>query len=273
MDHNLLESISKALKTLQKDQAALSNKLIKVTEVCRNKFAKVEREQADNHAYYEEKLEQNLKLNEDLKKHLEQIEKKNAHESIANEMKISDIAEKSSELEARFEAMDDTIEGLKREEDKHIADLCNIENEREKVSNQINFIDEALKEIKNQDIDDNETRKQCKYDRNGFCRQAENCLFSHADKTCEIYLETGVCWKLNCHQRHPKRCWYGSKCYRGESCRYLHQETTCYKCQQFSHTVYYCEFCQESFCSSCTVKQAHFEKLHSEDHKCENIHQ
>ena len=57
MDHHLLESISKALNKLQQDQTILSNKLIKVTEVCRNKFAKVDCDQAEKHALYENKLD------------------------------------------------------------------------------------------------------------------------------------------------------------------------------------------------------------------------
>ena len=100
-----------------------------------------------------------------------------------------------------------------------LDDVFNLESERGKVSNQINLIDEALEEIKEQNkkhiyvdtdpnkTDDNEYRKQCKYGRKGFCRQVKNCLFLHADTTGEIYLETGVCRKLNCHQRHPKTCW------------------------------------------------------------------
>ena len=95
--------------------------------------------------------------------------------------------------------------------------MSNLKSEREKVSNQINSNYEALEEIKEQNkkhihvnidenkADVNESRKQCKYDRKGFCRQAENCLFLHADTTCEIYLRTVVCWKLNCHKDILKR--------------------------------------------------------------------
>ena len=98
-----------------------------------------------------------------------------------------------------------------------LDDVFNLESERGKVSNQINLIDEALEEIIEQNkkhiyvdtdpnkTDDNESRKHCKYDRKGFCRQAENCLFLHADTTCEIYLRTVVCWKLNCHKDILKR--------------------------------------------------------------------
>ena len=57
MDHELLESISKALKKLQQEQTVLSNKLIKIAEVCKNKFAKVERDQAEKHLSFEKKLE------------------------------------------------------------------------------------------------------------------------------------------------------------------------------------------------------------------------
>ena len=53
MDQELLESISIALNKLQQDQKVLSNEIIKLTEVCRNKFNKVEREQAAKNAVYE----------------------------------------------------------------------------------------------------------------------------------------------------------------------------------------------------------------------------
>ena len=57
-----------------------------------------------------------------------------------NEMRISDIAEKNSAFEARFEAIDENIEGLKREEVKLLDDVYNPETERAKVSNQINIL-------------------------------------------------------------------------------------------------------------------------------------
>ena len=64
-------------------------------------------------AFYENKLDENLKLNEDLKNCLDKIEKKNAHDFVENKMRISDIAEKNSAFEARFEAIDGNIEGQK----------------------------------------------------------------------------------------------------------------------------------------------------------------
>jgi hypothetical protein len=84
MDHDLVKSISKALKKLQQEQTVLSNKLIKIAEVCKNKFANEEREQAEKHAYYENKLDDNLKLNEEP---LYKIEKKSVHDSVENELR------------------------------------------------------------------------------------------------------------------------------------------------------------------------------------------
>ena len=49
MDQELLESISNALKKLQQEKKVLSNKIIRIAEVCKNKFFKVEREQAEKH--------------------------------------------------------------------------------------------------------------------------------------------------------------------------------------------------------------------------------
>ena len=96
MDNDLLESISKALNKLQQDQSILSNKLIKVTEVCRKKFAKVEHDQNEKQAFYENKLDEHLKLNEDLKNCLNKV-------SVENEMRISDIArELGNKRECKF---------------------------------------------------------------------------------------------------------------------------------------------------------------------------
>ena len=179
----MLESISKALQKLQKEKTVLSNKLIKIAEVCKNKFLEVQLEQAEKHANHE----------------------------------------------ARFESINKDIENLKRDENKLSSDLFNLEAERTNLDNQILVIDKALKEIKEQidkehidddsddienDTNDDSSRKQCKFDRKGYCRQTNNCPFLHADKICEIYTRNGVCWKLNCNQRHPKLCWYGSRCFR-----------------------------------------------------------
>ena len=68
MDHELLESISKALQKLHQEQTILSNKLIKITEVCKNKFIKVEREQIEKRATHDTKFNNIIEEIEGLKK-------------------------------------------------------------------------------------------------------------------------------------------------------------------------------------------------------------
>ena len=68
MDHELLESISNALKKLQQEQKVISNKIIRIAEVCKNKFLKVEREQAEKHVAYESKANTQIEVIEVLKK-------------------------------------------------------------------------------------------------------------------------------------------------------------------------------------------------------------
>ena len=108
MDHDLLESISKALQKLHQEQTILSNKLIKITEVCKNKFIKVEREQIEKRATHDTKFNTLIEEIEGLKKeevrladdvtHLE-----TEHKHVAN--KISFIDETLEEMKAEIEAL------------------------------------------------------------------------------------------------------------------------------------------------------------------------
>ena len=133
----MLESIVQLVEKLQQDQKVLANKIIKLTEVCKNKFAKVE--------------------NENVKKNLMQQEK--------------------------CEALNEDIEGLKKEQVKLSDDVTHLEVERDHVNKKIDTIDDALETIKkeignlkgNIDEDNNveksneDEKKQCKYDRKGYC--------------------------------------------------------------------------------------------------------
>ena len=108
-------------------------------------------------------------------------------------------------------------------------------------------------------------KKQCKYDRKGYCRESENCAFLHSESVCDLYLQTGICWRQTCRVRHPKVCRYGDKCYRGSDCRYLHLTSPCGKCQTFSRNCYHCEFCMKSFCQNCTVEKAQAKNIYDEE--------
>ena len=106
------------------------------------------------------------------------------------------------------------------------------------------------------------------------------CFF-HSEETCRDYIKNGICTKISCRKRHPRQCRYflGSICRRGETCKYLHynRETTdqCKRCEKSCQNIYYCEFCSKSFCSNCTVKEAHVNNIYHYDQdliKCSSIH-
>ena len=235
MDRDLLESISVALQNLQKEQKVLSNKLIKVAEVCKNKFIKVE-----------------TRIND--------FEKERFSKFAIIDKKLDNHSE--------------DIEVLKKDEVKLSDDVSKLEAEREQVANKILEIDETLEEIKNKievskmrtddenfEMESDEKRKPCKYNSRGRCKEQDNCHFFHAETVCKVFKATGVCWKYNCRQRHPKTCWFGNRCFRGKSCSYLHHSSPCDRCEQLCDKRFYCEFCKDSFCDRCTAKDAHLNNI------------
>ena len=172
-------------------------------------------------------------------------------------------------LEQKFATVENNIEEFRKEKERICDDVCKIETERDLINKKIEVIDKTLERIDqkidaNKKIDEAEelNRKRCRYDNLGFCRQAEGCPFLHANEICDIYLETGSCWRKVCHKRHPRVCRYGSRCYRGKSCRYLHFNDSCDRCNEFSQKVYFCEFCSKNFCEHCTTEKAHIENIY-----------
>ena len=246
MDQELLESISNALKKLQQEQKVLSNKILRIAEVCKNKFIKVEREQAEKHATYESRANKQIEEIENLKReevklsddvtHLE-----TEHEHVTN--KISLIDDTLEEMKVEIRALKKTVDEQKVDKTEENTDL----------------------------------RKQCKFDNKGYCRESKNCEFFHSNSICQVYIQNGTCWKQHCRERHPKVCRYEDKCFRGKLCRYFHRSLTCDRCDHFSCNLYYCEFCTKSFCQNCTVEQAHNKNVYEDENleypKCESIHQ
>ena len=123
--------------------------------------------------------------------------------------------------------------------------------------------------------------KQCRFDRVGFCYKGKDeCEFLHVEETCEIYLENGYCNKVKCVKRHPRKCFYYERgyCRNEEDCRYLQRTTKptrqCEKCKKTSILTYYCELCEESYCSQCTVREAHDKDLNKSKIlvECKNVH-
>ena len=237
-----------------------------------------------------------LELSNTFKISIARLELKFDEKCASYEIRIEELEkEKSNKLniiDAKLENISDDIEGLKRDEVKLSDEVSNLEAERNHVYKTINLIDETLQEIKikfeefKKQKDDekikleNENkniRKPCKFNNKGYCRGKENFQFYHSERVCKIYEATGTCWKQSCRQRHPKICWYSKKCFRGESCRYLHYTSQCNRCEQMSCKTYHCEFCENSFCDKCIVEKAHinniYENENNEDAKCEHIHQ
>ena len=82
------------------------------------------------------------------------------------------------------------------------------------IADRIKVIDEALEaintnidELKNKPVEIDVTdvkeekendKKQCRYDKQGYCREKNRCPFYHADSVCAIYLSNGICWKRGC---------------------------------------------------------------------------
>ena len=145
---------------------------------------------------------------------------------------------------------------LKKQENKLSEDVSKLETEKSQVLKKINLIDSNLEAIKgkietekvNHDVENpnvdtelnDDVRKQCKFNRRGYCRQQNDCEFFHSNKICEIYLDKGTCWKQDCRLRHPKPCRYGNWCFRGKSCLYLHSTSSCDRCENFSRNLYFC---------------------------------
>ena len=255
MDEDMLKYIVEAVKQLQKDQRAHSYKLVKVTDVCRNKFKEVKFE-------FNEK---NKEVEDEFKK---------VYNTLDN-------------LEIN---VDERVANLKEEETKLSENVSILEVEREVIAVKIHSIDKALIELneniielknKPENEDTTETKeldkKQCKFYKQGYCREKESCPFYHSDQNCSVYLSNGICWKRGCRERHPKPCRYNINCFRGKSCRYFHDNVPCDRCDTFSHNLYYCEICKKSYCQNCTVKEAHtrniYENVDQSEVKCEHLHQ
>ena len=67
---------------------------------------------------------------------------------------------------------------------------------------------------------------RCKFVNTGYCREGENYKFIQPKEICQRYLTSGKCLSFrSCLNRHPGECcyWKQGKCFRGDSCAYLHQ--------------------------------------------------
>ena len=158
--------------------------------------------------------------------------------------------------------------------------LTKLDENIERTNHEIEESLRKIAELSENKMDDE--IKQCVFDRKGYCKEEGNCKYFHSDETCIDFVNTGVCIKEQCRKRHPRRCRYDQRsvCFRGESCRYLHGQRrkteNCNRCESESLIRYFCEFCSKSFCSSCTIKEAHKSNIYNLETNsvgCSNIHQ
>ena len=231
MGQEKLDTIVETMKRFEKNQKNMEKRITKLTEICRDRFKKVEKEFNDKYQAQEKKLvahdEEVLNLKNEEVKISDNISVLEAeHDVIADRIKVIDDA---------LEAMNTNIDELKNKLD----------------------VTDVRKETEND-------KKQCRFDNLGYCRENNDCPFYHADSICTVYLSNGICWKRECRDRHPKLCRYYDECFRGSSCRYLHRSHACQRCKTFSVTSYFCEFCTQSFCQQCTIEKAHLENIYDD---------
>ena len=223
-----------------------------------------------------------IKLSDDFKDTIEQME-------INNNERFEKLEKNENDKSA---AVVTILESVRVELDNHNDAIANLENEKtlldtlieqidENIDNLSQKIDESIKKIKLIKEEEIET-KRCVYDRYGYCKEKTNCMFFHSEETCMKYIKNGICTKIRCQKRHPRQCRYflESIFKRGESCKYLHhykRDTSdqCNRCEKTCQNIYYCEFCSKSFCSNCTVREAHVNNIYNYDKdliKCSSIH-
>ena len=69
--------------------------------------------------------------------------------------------------------------------------------------------------------------KSCKFFKTGFCRNKENCKYSHNIKHSEDWVKKeDNCTVKQCQNRHVKRCIYHTmgKCRFGKHCQFIHRK-------------------------------------------------
>ena len=261
--------ISESIENLKREKKIIARKVLEFTQAFKNTIAKMEKKYEERFACYEAKL---LELESEKFENLEsrvcrcEVEMKNA----------TSIVEKCADGVSKLEQEVDNTNELIKKIDKNLAELD------AKIIDSTNII-EKLKKSSISETKDEEV-KQCIFDRTGFCREKDQCMFLHTDEVCEIFLGNQICWKKKCIKRHPKVCRYFKRgvC-RRDGCRYLHYDvvqdniakSACDRCEKVHHQSYFCEFCCKKFCANCTVEEAHVANIYEnkkENPSCSDIH-
>ena len=142
----MIKSIIESVEKFQKEQRNLYAKLAKITDVCRTKFKNLEQEHVKKNEAYENKFMSVAEDLENLRK--EQIK-------LSDDVTILE-AERDNVTE-KFNIVDENFNKVKKEIEDRVHDIVNIVNESGKDSNE-------------------KDRKQCKFDRKGYCRETEKPL-------------------------------------------------------------------------------------------------
>ena len=261
MDETKLEKVCNAVRILIKDQKVQSNKMKEM----------------------EKKLEAN-------QKYICKLEK--------------DLNAEKKETDKRFDCVIERFDTLDKVVEEHTDGIDEIEEKVVDLKNKLTHINESLEKINNEiavleskknaeklkvtlecDIDDGqkdkEEIKQCRFDRVGFCYKGkDNCAFLHVEETCDFYLQHGYCNKASCIRRHPRECYFYRRgfCGRKSDCSYLHkprkESRQCDRCNQETNMTYYCELCDKSYCSQCTIREAHIKDPNDSKilAECQNVH-
>ena len=228
---------------------------------------------------------QSTKISE-LEKKLELSDKRTKKLEKALDDEKDQIDKRFDNVIERFDDCNDTIVD-------HIDSIVILESKSSELTSQIGDLNNAIKKV-DAEIKEIENKKQsevpkeycenevkeCKFNKFGYCfKGEEKCEFYHSSNTCKMYLESGLCNRIGCRERHPRPCYYYQQgyCKRREDCKYLHLKNTtvntCKNCEAESCQIYFCEFCLNSYCCHCTVKEAHSENVYDyEDVGCKNIH-
>ena len=141
---------------------------------------------------------------------------------------------------AEILGMKSRIETLERQDiNKNVAIDIVVESllhQKRIIQQKLNQVDESLfylnfklasrndEMVKPKEAADKKIVKICRFNRTGFCREREKCPYFHGIKVCQEFLDSGVCMKQKCCERHPKRCIYFQRgeCEWGSNCKYLH---------------------------------------------------
>ena len=113
-----------------------------------------------------------------------------------------------------------------------INQKINVQKKLNEVNDSISHINDKLRETSEphkmevHNVDVQTSVKTCKFNRLGFCRERQNCTYFHENKVCEEFVNSGVCTKQKCCERHPRRCrnYDKGECRWDIQCKYLHKD-------------------------------------------------